>query len=68
MILTRTRADGVVHVVEVPNLRDARKHVAWCMTDNANTTRLEASRISDALVVGEALAAHGYAFELALSS
>lgn len=65
LTLTRTRvADGRVHVVQCPKLRDARKHVAWCMTDNANITRLEASRISDALVIGAELSSHGYTFNL----
>jgi len=63
-ILTRTRADGVVHVVEVPNLREARKRVAWCMDYNANQSRHEACVVSAQLEIGEPLTAHGYAFEL----
>jgi len=65
--LTRTRHDGATHVVECPNLRDARKHVAWCMDYNANQSRLEACVISDRLVIGEPLTAHGYTFELVSS-
>jgi hypothetical protein len=56
-----------VYVIEDLTLRDARKRVAWCMTDNANATHLEASRISDTLQVGVELVALGYAFTLVAS-
>lgn len=66
--LTRIRPfDGEVHVVEVPTLREARKHVAWCMTDNALQTRKDALLVSERLVVGEVLYARGYRFELVAS-
>jgi len=68
MTLTRTAvSDGKTFISLVPTLREARKRVAWCMTDNANQSRHEASVVSDRLVVGESLTAHGYTFELVLS-
>jgi len=64
--LTRTtQTNGKVYVVEVPNLREARKRVAWCMDYNAHQPRHEACVVSDRLVVGESLTAHGYTFDLA---
>ena len=66
--LTRTtEANGVVYVVQVANLRDARKRVAWCMDYNAHVSRHEACVVSDRLVAGEPLTAHGYTFELVAS-
>jgi len=66
--LTRTtQTSGNLYVVKVPNLREARKYVAWCMDDNAHLTRHEACVVSDRLVVGETLSAHGYSFVLVQS-
>jgi hypothetical protein len=63
LTLTRNRQnDGKVYVVECPKLRDAHTQVAWCVTDNTNATRREASTISVALTVGVGLIAHGYTF------
>ena len=66
--LTRTCVDdGSVRVTVCATLRDCRRLVAWCMTDNASTTRREASLISGLLHAGAPLTSHGYTFELVLS-
>ena len=64
--LTRTRDDGKVHTITGLALRDAPKHVAWCMDYNAHQSRGEASRVVGLLTVDVPLSAYGYTFVLSL--
>lgn len=65
LTLTRIReSDNKRYVTHPKNIREAKQSIAWCMTDNANLSKHEASQIPENLELNKTLTAHGYTFLL----
>ena len=64
MVVTRILPNGTVKTYECRKLRDAGKHVAYCLSDNANASKQEATRAGMELENTGRVESHGYTFTL----
>jgi hypothetical protein len=64
-IVTRRLPDKVTYKnTTVDGLRKAGQHVAYCLADNANVSKSEATRLAMEFERYGCLESHGYIFEL----
>ncbi len=62
--ITRVTPDGITKSATRETLRDAGKHVAYCLSDNANASKQEATRAGMELEKTGRVESHGYTFTL----
>ena len=62
--VTRTLPDGTTKTKQCAKLRDAGKHVAYCLADNCNADRKTATQAGMQLEKTGRTESHGYTFIL----
>lgn len=63
-VVRTNTATGAVYTNHGLSLREARRSVAWCCTDNLGMTRAQANRTAGQLTPDVALMAGHYTFDL----
>lgn len=62
MTIYRQLPDGTVKFVDRPTLREAGKHVAYCLADNTRANKQEATKAAMQLEREKHVEAFGYKF------